>query len=279
MSTDLADAFGLLGARVRVSLWEVDEDVRPAELIDTLRVDVRRDESGEYFDLRCDPAVELEVADVQPDDRHLLLTARVPSGAAPARGEADPGEQHSVFLCGRDERSWFVAAIPEAAGARDVQGAKDALKPQAVWDAMREFRVPLIRRDARKTAAFVRQGEWFFIPRPRMKVDRCHVLRDEPISRGAGKPHLCQFLHRRGGELVYFSFKYPNGLTPAEYRALPGKERNEIRWERRVREAHVFVKGNIRHPDHKTVFLSEWHEVVQNTETQARAISQVAFLD
>ena len=278
MSTDLADAFGLLGVRVRVSPWEVDEYVRPVELIDTLRVDVRRDESGEYFDLRCDPAVELEVVDVQPEGRHLLLTAHAPSGASTPQ-EQDPARRRSAFLCGRDERSWFVAAIPETAGATDVQGAKDALKPQAVWDAMREFRVPLKQRDARKTAAFVRQGEWFFIPRPRMKVDRWRVLRDEPISRGAGKPHVCQFLHRQGGEVVFFSFEYPNGLTPAERRALPKKERNETRWERRVRDAHVFVKGNIRHPDHKTVFLSEWHEVVQNTETEARAMRQVAFFD
>jgi hypothetical protein len=39
------------------------------------------------------------------------------------------------------------------------------------------------------------------------------------------------------------------------------------------------VKGAIRHADHETIWLRDWHEVVMNTETQARAMNQVAFLD
>jgi hypothetical protein len=290
MSAELTEEFRRMGARVRVTRWAGDVEVAPARPIDTLSLDVRRDDAGEYFDLRCHAAVELRVADVRPDDRHLLLSARdaeTPGADGTSSSSSSSqwswaergGGERSAFLCGRDERSWFVAAIPEAADARDVQGAKDALKPQAVWDAMREFRVPLRRRDARKTAAFVRQGEWFFIRRPRMKVAPWSVLRDEPIQRGAGRPHVCQLLARAGGQVVYVSFRYPNGLTESERAALPPEDRERTRWTRRVRDARVYVKGNVRHPDHKTVFLDGWHEVVQNTETEARAMRQLAFLD
>jgi hypothetical protein len=50
---------------------------------------------------RGEQPVELEVVDVKPRDRHLLLLTRV-------------GREKSKFLCGHDERHWFVAAIPEA---------------------------------------------------------------------------------------------------------------------------------------------------------------------
>ena len=60
--------------------------------------------------------------------RHLLLTAQ------PTRfGDTE----QSTFLCGHDERAWFAAAIPEEANPQTVQQAKDALKPQEVWDAMK----------------------------------------------------------------------------------------------------------------------------------------------
>ena len=44
------------------------------------RIDIRRDGRGEYFDVRFAGGgrdVELEVVDVQPRDRHLLLLARI----------------------------------------------------------------------------------------------------------------------------------------------------------------------------------------------------------
>ena len=290
-------AFRLMGARVRVG--DIDGDARreldaklrewqgktidagvAQALLESLRVDVRRDhESGEaYFEVRHDARLKLDVADVRPDDRHLLLTASVDA----AQTGAEVAAVRSTFLCGHDEKSWFVAAIPESAEAGDVQAAKDALKPEAVWDAMREAGVPPERRDARKTAAFVRQGEWFFIPTPGLKLDAARVRRHEPIQRGAGRPHVCQFLYRIGGETVYVR---PDGggglteLTEREFSTLPFTERWHGGWDQRVRDAHVYVKGNIRHPDHKTVFLMDWHEVVPNTEQRAAAMSRVAFLD
>jgi hypothetical protein len=285
MDAQLEKAFRSLGARVKLTPvpdWQprfrgttaagpLEADAARG-VLDALRVDVRRDGAGEYFDVRCDPRVTVETPDVRANDRHLLLVARVP---AERSGEAP----RSAFLCGHDEKAWFVAAIPETANAADVQAAKDALKPAAVWEEIRRRGVPLSQRDARRTAAFVRQGEWFFLPRPRLNISRSRALRHEPIRRGSGKPHVCQFLYRVSGQQVFVCDAYPNGLDEREYWGMARRERTRHRWTSMVRNAHVYVKGNIRHPDHKTVFLSYWHEVVPNTETEARAMNQVAFLD
>jgi hypothetical protein len=268
----IESAFHALGARVRVSLAPTGPYMNPAPLI----LDIGQDDLGEFFELRCRADATLKVPDIRADDRHLLLVASAPHGD---EEDAAGGEDESTFLCGHDERHWFVAAIPETAQALDVQSAKDALKPQAVWDSMRSIGVPFEHRDRRRTAAFIRQGEWFFIPKPRFRANPQALLKDEPIQRGGGKPHRCQFLYRINGERVYVCEKHPDGLTVAEYQALFPWERRAYRWAEMVRGARVFVKGNIRHPDHKTVWLSEWHEVVMNRETEAKAMQHVAFLD
>lgn len=259
----LETKFEKMGARVKVMSL-------PAHLaLGAVRIDVRRDKGGEYFDVRHRSDVHVDVLDVKAHDRHLLLMTR----------GRDTRERRSKFLCGHDERAWFVAAVPESARARNVQDAKDALKPPAVWAAIRERGVRAKHRDRRRTAAFVRQGEWFFIPRPTFKADEKLVLKDEPIRRGGGKPHRCQFLFRTGGETVRVHQRYPNGVTLAQYQVLPKHVREMRGWRTMARDARVYVKGAVRHGDHATVWLDVWHEVVMNTETQAAAMSHVAFLD
>ena len=46
-----------------------------------------------------------------------------------------------------------------------------------------------------------------------------------------------------------------------------------------ARIAEVFAKGAVRHPDHATIVLRDWHRVLMNTEHQAAAMQHVAFLD
>jgi hypothetical protein len=270
------EKFKAVGARVRVNLL----DQRPQRRWNGRRtmsysgepvvVDVKRDARGEFFDVWRARDVHVRVLDIRPRDRHLLLGASFTRFGLTA---------DSRFLCGRDERSWFVAAIPEQADATTVQAAKDALKPREVWDAIREFGVRPEDRDKRWTKAFVRHGEWFFIPRPAMDVSEASVVRNEPIRRGAGKPHWCQFLYREDGEAVYVHSHYPNGVTAEEFAALPDSQRRMHGWRQMFRDATVYVKGSIRHADHDTIWLPFWHKVVMNTETQAEAMSQVAFLD
>jgi hypothetical protein len=256
-SIQINRAFERMGARVKVHENATDAGV--------MRIDVRRDRRGEYFDLVAGKDVELQVITVAPLVRHLLLLA----------GE---DQRKSKFLCGHDERAWFVAAIPESArGITSVEAAREALKPAAVLDEQTRIALPRKLRSRRRTKAFVRQGEWFFIPRPDLVTNPNLILRNEPIRRGRGKPHICQEVYRRGGTRVFVRSDYPNGLTEEEYRRLtPGQRRGA---QRMVRDADVYARGTVRHSDHKTIRLVGWHRVLLNTEQQAAAMRNVAFLD
>ena len=249
--------FATIGARVKVA---------EGPQLGVPRIDVGVDRRGEYFDLRFvggEPS-ELEVVDARPSDRHLLLLARA-------------GGEKSKFLCGHDERHWFVAAVPESArGVTGVATAKVALQPPAVRDLVARARPkdPFRRRNA----AYVRQGEWFFVPAADVRPPDVLVLRDEPLTRG-GKPHVMQFAFRRGGELVYVQNGRAKALTQAEFDAIPRDVRNQHFWQQFVRNPEVYARGNVRHPDHATIHLPTWHRVLMNTEQEARAMKHVAFLD
>lgn len=234
-------------------------------------IDIGHDAKGEFFDLSITPSlvVETEVIDVQPTMRHLLLMSRQDNAK-------------SKFLCGHDERHWFVAAVPEQAGVSTVKEAFHALKPREVRVLEARLGVSTTKRYRRRNAAFVRQGEWFFVPVENAAwLDKLAFLRNEPISRGRGKPHLCEELIRHGGELVYVSHRYPGGLTEAErsqlFRSLP--ESRHYAWTARQRDPSVYVRGRVRHSDHKTIVLGGWHRVLMNTENQSIAMRNVAFID
>jgi hypothetical protein len=275
MNTQLIQAkFEQLGARAKLGPIRRRRWVQPRRVV----IDIGRDRHGEFFDIQLDTGVDVDVLDVQPKDRHLLLLTRVTGeGSAPA-------ETKDKFLCGHDERHWFVAGIPESAPVGTVVTAKEALKPQSVRDAESGQRGKRAKRLRRKTDAFVRQGEWFFLPAPQLRqlrFDDKRVLRNEPIRRGRSKPHRCEFLYREGGETVHFCARYPNGLSTEGYRALLRRDPNAAKepWRVMQRNARVYVRGRVSHPDHATIRLDGWHRVEMNTETQSRAMAQVAFLD
>jgi hypothetical protein len=250
--------FGEIGARVKVE----------GPLRGSPQIDVRTDRRGEYFDIRFfrgGPKAELTVVEARPEERHLLMLVRT-------------GEEKSKFLCGYDERHFFVAAIPESErGVSGVTAAKAALQPELVRDAVDRKRPK--DRFRRRNAAFVRQGEWFFIPEPSLEVDERNVLRNELLSRGRGRAHMMEFAFRSGGTTVYVNRRHQTGISEDRFRRLSDDERRTGGWSRMVRDADVFAKGSIRHRDHATVVLPGWHRVVMNTEQRARAMRHVVFLD
>ncbi|HLW67331.1 MAG TPA: hypothetical protein VKS79_18595 [Gemmataceae bacterium] len=266
----LKEKFARLGARLE--LQETSGRLIRSRPELRLTLDVRSDAVGEFFDIRVrrDGQVELDVTDLRRREQHLLLSA------------VDPRGRHH-YLCGHDEQHWFVAAIPEwASRVSTVFDAMEALKPVEVVDAQRRQGIKGDDRFRRKNAAYVRQGEWFFLPAPKLHVDKSQILSNEPLSRGNGsKPHWAEFLYRLGGETVYVCEEFPQGLRSAEYLKLL-RDRSRARkwnWRRMQRNARAYVKGKISHPDHKTIELYVWHMVVMNTEGQSQAKQNVVFLD
>ena len=262
----LERAFARMGARVEFGQLTRRNRLSGRVVSEDLALDVRQDRHGEYFLISRAQAstTELVVLDVQPRDRHLLLLSR------------SAADKHR-FLLGHDERHWFVAGIPESTPVSRVRDAKQALKPDLVQSSERGVRTKY--RDRRSNAARIRQGEWFFVPAPQVRVELLLVLRNEPIARGGGKPHVCEELYRFGGETVYVSPGAPNGLTDEQYRALSERERSRWNWRVMRRNPKVYVRGRVRHHDHKTVVLDGWHEVLSNTENLSHAMQNVAFLD
>lgn len=225
MATELQQAFETIGANVHVQ-WAGD----------AFEIDVRRSGDRETFQLTypLGDTIQADVLDVKPRLRHLVLD--VTGWRLPVSGR---------YLCGHDERHWFVASLPFAHRTVTVRGAMEALKPAIVLREQ-ERKGVRHRRYRRKTAAYVRQGEWFFLPRPMMHVGEL-ATRNGRLARPGGKPHRVEWLFR------------PEG----------GNE--------------TFVRGAISHPDHATIYLQAWHRVVQNAEAEptpiARPVMRMAYLD
>ena len=262
----LVEKFALMGARLQFR--EVVNDLRRAGR--SPGIDIGTDERGEFFDIRLarGERVEYEVVDLRPEMRHLLLL-----------GRRDGAKEK--YLCGHDERHWFVCAVP-GASVSGVLTAMDSLQPPRVRLAVRKNLRRQKDRLARRNEAFVRQGEWFFIPEPRLDVPEWLVRRNEPLSRGAGsKPHTCQFAFRKGGQSVWVCSRMPQGLTDMQYKRFLASNPKAARWgwQQLKRDPEVYVKGRVWHSDHKTVVLDGWHRVVMNTEREAPFAPRVVFLD
>jgi hypothetical protein len=225
MAAELRHAFDAIGAGLIVETFG-----------HVFEIDVQEAAGREAFRLRYpwSDLVTAEALDVKPKQQHLVLD--VSGWRLPISGR---------YLCGHDEQHWFVAGLPIDHRTTTVRGAMEALKPDVVLRAQKRLGVKH-RRDRRKTAAYVRQGEWFFLPRPMMHVGDRAVSKGE-LAREGGKPHRVEWLYR------------PEG-------------------------AHeTFVRGAVTHPDHETIRLQVWHRVVQNNEVLrapvSKTFSRLAYVD
>jgi hypothetical protein len=263
----IAKQFAHMGARFRIvrpeskSRWQRRADYG---------LDIVSDKWGQLFELQLSAEREtqlgIDVLQCDRHDRHLLLLVKTP-------------EANDRFLCGHDEREWFVAAVP--GGAASVVQAKLALMPAQVREAANHARLNQSQRTRRHNRAFIRQGEWFFVPEPGLCVDKKRILREEPIRRGSGKPHMVAEVFRTGGDRVRASSRFPNGILEREYQALIARDPKAKQWGWRayVRDAAVYARGTVRHRDHATITLHDWHRVWMNTESATRTMANVAFLD
>ncbi len=148
------------------------------------------------------------------------------------------------YLCGVDERQLFIAELPR--GVSTVRDAHRVLKADEVVLAEGKRRVK-------------RQGEWFFLEltpeeerRLEAELPTAIVWRRRPIGIG-GHPHTADEIVRLPG--VALEHGHP------------------------VRREDVFVRGRVRHVDHKTVVFTSWRKVVRNTEPNAGKMAGIAWID
>jgi hypothetical protein len=262
----LIRAFAKMGARIKFAEIVPNRWLAGRQTLDDFNLDVRRDAKGEHFLMSRagSSSTEFVVLDVQPRDRHLLLLSRKQK------------EKHR-FLLGYEERHWFVAGIPEVTPVSRVKDAKEALKPEAVHTSERGIRGKELERRINRARA--RQGEWFFVPAPGVNAPPLLILRNEPLVRSGGKGHFCAEVIRFGGETVYVSGYNPRGITQDEYNELADGDKKHWNWRVMQRNPRVYVRGRVRHPDHKTIELNGWHEVFSNTENLSYAMRNIVFLD
>jgi hypothetical protein len=147
------------------------------------------------------------------------------------RRTTDERKRH--FLAGRDERQLFMCRLPRACAT--------------VADAHRALRAPEVVEARSALERPIRQGEWFFVTVAADVLElvgreitghRAWVRRKVSIGSvipRAGKPHVAD-------ELVVL--RHAGGAL------------------------QVFVRGAVRHVDHKTIRLYEWHRVYRNREVE-----------
>lgn len=115
----LTRQFVAIGAQLDVTVWTPQQMrvFRPIAVSEDFTLDIARRKGREVFSLLLHPdavdALELLAVDVQPKQRHLLLLAK----------PLDESGEKRKFLCGHDERHWFVAGIPKADGISRVSDA------------------------------------------------------------------------------------------------------------------------------------------------------------
>lgn len=265
---ELARPFNEMGAGLLVSEVPTNSPRQP------FRVDVQ----GKVFSVDLPEDMQMQVLDADPKDRHFLLMLS-------REGTATDGDRVNRFryLCGHDERAFFVAAVPGL--PKSVAEAKEVLMPPEAQAAIARYRSQRKRAKRHGIGKVMRQGEWFFVP-SNIVPNPIYVLRNEPIRRNSrSKPHMCEFLYRRGGDEVFICDCNiaPTGASVSQCQkfdreARAGGGHTHI-WKPMTRDAQVFVRGRISHPDHKTLVLRGWYQVFPNTESKAPHAPSVAFLD
>ncbi len=135
-----------------------------------------------------------------------------------------------------DEQHYFVAQLPY--GVSTVQEAHRALYNPAVDAA------------ARKAGAkVIRQGEWFFVRASTQELDALTPLLGKKvfIRRHAVTSDGANTFRRGRAHVVDELVRLMDVTAPL----VPGS---------------VFVRGKVRHPDHRVIELLQWHRVFGNAE-------------
>lgn len=236
------------------------------------RINTRKSGKTEQFVIDMKDNIELVPLDTRKDEAAVLVMIK--------DNEAPYGQQNiAKMLLGHDERQLFVAAVPR--DSKDVLDAKDKLKPGLVRAVETKAGVKKTKLNKHKNEARVRQGDFFFVPTTD-EVNEQVILRNEPLNRGRGASHMVDEMVRIGGQAGYE--KRGNFITVGQFNRL--QEKDKFGWRQARRNPTVYVRGRVRHNEHKTVILKTWHRVFPNTEATAAldiygnpVLGRIAFTD
>jgi hypothetical protein len=216
--------------------------------VEIVQIDIARVHGAEWFRVFPGaPSNEIDVADADASIRQLVMTVTEGRRSFEARVGDDVVERFTRgvpqhYLCGKDESHLFIAHLPRRAGS--VKQAHALLAPVVPADY--------------STRSSIRQGEWFFLPA--IETDLTELARIEVLGYGlrtnAGIAETARW-RRPGRPHVASAIRVLKGTSTD-----PGRR--------------VFVRGEVRHPDHRTLLLRDWHRVLPNGELpNARGIRWV----
>ncbi len=171
------------------------------------------------------------------------------------------------FLLGLDERQLFVAQLSKAV---------------TTVDAARKSLGSTIQFHEGKRKMTPRQGEWFFIKTTAeqeelienmLSLNQTFIQKKKSIGdvhrgRQGGNPHVAD-------EIVVIPESEVSGA------GVTRRDGKSVIGNFPVRMRQVFVRGKIRHIDHKTIKYKHWYEVVLNNEggTSNGSSSGISWID
>jgi len=233
--------------KVGLNIWVAKKPIMRTDSPEIFQMSIRKERGGRrgHFAIYCgEEKNEVGVLDLDKNMKQLLMLVKEPRRKFTYQ-ERDPknslkfitkagATDGSVrkYLMGLDESHYFIAQIPKGGILNKVRDAHKALRP-----------VHLERKSKLKKSA-ERQGEWFFTPATKSelrkmeklvkqdwRIFRFHELIDKNIG-AIGTPHEAEF---------YIEVEIAKEKVP-------------------------FVKGKIKHSDHKTLILDGWHRIFLNLE-------------
>lgn len=175
------------------------------------------------------------------------------------------GNRH--FLMGVDERQLFVAQLKD--GVTTINEARKQLGNTV-----------LFHEGARKMTPS-RQGEWFFVKATEkqeeilellIKKQRIFIIEKENIGKHAGRPRGNP---HTADELVVIPAKESIIVEAQSSKwAKKNKDLTKVKAIYPIRQKEVFVRGCVRHRDHKTIKYTHWHQVILNNEGATASATQ-----